>query len=77
MPTLKIIDSVKIDIYSREHPPPHFHALYAEYEELFVIDTLENYAGRLPVVQRRKVIEWAIDNKKLLLDNFKRLNPGL
>jgi hypothetical protein len=42
-----------------------------------VIDTLENYAGRLPVVQRRKVIEWAIDNKKLLLDNFKRLNPGL
>lgn len=29
MPTIKIIDSIKIDIYSREHLPPHFHALFA------------------------------------------------
>lgn len=33
-PAIKIIDAIKIDVYSREHPPPHFHAIYAEYEEL-------------------------------------------
>jgi hypothetical protein len=77
MPTLKIIDSIKIDIYSREHLPPHFHAIYAEYEELFVIETLENYAGKLPPVQRKKVIGWAINNKEILFDNFIKLNPGL
>jgi hypothetical protein len=45
MPTIKIIDSIKIDLYSREHPPPHFHALFAEYEELIIIETLETYIG--------------------------------
>ena len=77
MPTIKIIDSVKIDLYSREHPPPHFHALYAEYEELIVIDTLETYAGSLPKTQRKKVVDWAKDRQGFLLENFKRLNPGL
>lgn len=77
MPTLSIIDSIKIDVYSREHPPPHFHALYAEYEELIVIDSLETYAGYLPKQQRKKVIEWAQDKKPFLKVNFQRLNPRL
>jgi len=77
MPTLKVIDSIKIDVYSREHPPPHFHAIYAEYEELIIIGTLKTYAGQLPKIQRKKVIEWAIQKKEFLLTNFKRLNPRL
>ena len=77
MPTVKILDSIKIDVYSREHPPPHFHALYVEYEELIVIETLDTYAGKLPSVQRKKVIEWAKDRKEFLSENFKRLNPRL
>lgn len=59
MPTIKTIDSVKIDMYAREHPPPHFHVKYAEHEELIVIETLETYAGCLPKVQRAKVVQWA------------------
>lgn len=77
MPTVKIIDSIKIDIYSREHPPPHFHAIYAEFEELIIIESLGTYAGRLPKNQRIKVTDWAKDKKGFLLENFKRLNPGL
>lgn len=77
MPTVKTIDNIKIDIYSREHPPPHFHAKFAEYDELIEIKTLETYAGNLPRVQRKKVINWAVDNKEFLLDIFKQLNPGL
>jgi len=77
MPTIKIIDSVKIDIYSREHPPPHFHVLYAEYEELIIIETLGTYVGHVPPSQRKKVIKWAINQKDLLHENFKRLNPRL
>lgn len=77
MPTIKIIDSIKIDIYSREHPPPHFHAIYAEYEELIIIESLDTYAGRLPKNQRDKVIDWAEDKKEFLLENFKRLNSRL
>jgi hypothetical protein len=77
MPTLKIIDSIKIDVYSREHLPPHFHAIYAEFEELIIIETLETYAGKLPSVQRKKVVHWAADKKEFLITNFKLLNPRL
>jgi len=77
LPTLKIIDSIKIDVYSREHPPPHFHAIYAEYEELIVIRTLSTYAGSLPKNQRNKVIKWAKSKQDYLILNFQRLNPRL
>lgn len=75
MPTVKTIDNIKIDIYSRDHPPPHFHAKFAEHEELIVIETLETYAGKITKVQRKKVIDWAADNKPFLLEIFKKLNP--
>lgn len=77
MPTIKTIDKVKIDIYSREHPPPHIHAKFAEHEELIVIETLETYAGRLPRLKRKKVAEWIAKNKILLISFFKQLNPRL
>jgi len=77
LPTLKIIDSIKIDVYSREHPPPHFHAIYAEYEELIEIKTLTTYAGGLPKTQRNKIVQWAKDHQDYLMKNFERLNPRL
>ena len=77
MPTIKIIEGTKIDVYSREHPPPHFHAIYAEHEELIEIETLETYTGKIPNNKRKKVVNWAKDNKQILSENFKRLNPDL
>jgi hypothetical protein len=77
MPTVKIVDSIKIDLYSREHPPPHFHAIFADFEALITIQNFEIYAGRLLKPQLNKVINWARDNQEMLLDNFKRLNPRL
>ena len=77
MPTVKTIDTIKIDIYSREHPPPHFHAKFAKFEELIEIGTLMTYAGKIPGVQRKKVSDWAAENKQFLLDIFKQLNPRL
>jgi hypothetical protein len=79
MPTIHTINSIKIDLYSREHLPPHFHALYAEYEILIVIKTLKTYAGEIPKKQYNQLIKWASDKKvqENLLENFYRLNPKL
>ena len=77
MPAIKVIDSIKIDIYSREHPPPHFHAIYAEYEELVEIESLKPYVGNIPVAQRKKVIVWAKEHKSYLMQVFKQLNPRI
>ena len=32
MPTFFIIEGVKICLFFDDHNPPHFHALFAEYE---------------------------------------------
>ncbi len=74
MPCVKRIDSISIYVYSRDHNPPHFHAQYAEFEELIIIETLETYAGELPKKQRKKVINWAEDNQDYLMDAWDRLN---
>jgi hypothetical protein len=79
MPTVHTLQSVKIDVYSREHLPPHFHAIYVEHEILIEIKTLDTYAGQLPARQHSMVIKWAggPDIQGFLLDIFKRLNPHL
>jgi hypothetical protein len=77
LPTIKIIDSIKITIYSREHLPPHFHVLYAEYEELIEIESLNTYIGNVPITHRKKVINWAKDKQDYLMGIFTQLNPRL
>jgi hypothetical protein len=79
MPTVHRIGSIKIDVYSRDHLPPHFHAIYGNYEALIVIRTLGIYAGGLPSPQLKAVKKWAnnVDIKNMLLENFYRLNPKL
>ncbi len=34
MPTIAIIDSIRIMMYFKDHIPPHFHAEYNEFEVL-------------------------------------------
>jgi hypothetical protein len=41
MPTISTFYGILIQMFWQEHAPPHFHALYAEYEALFDIKTLE------------------------------------
>lgn len=78
MPTIHRLNAVKIDVYSRDHLPPHFHAVYGEFEALILIRTLKVYAGYLPVKQLNEVLEWASDEKirQVLLINYFKLNPG-
>ena len=79
MPTIHMVDSIKIDVYGRDYPPPHFHAIYAGQEALVEIKTIEIYVGQLPTLQWRKVLQWAKKPgmQAFLLENFNRLNPQL
>jgi Domain of unknown function (DUF4160) len=38
MPTVAIIDGIKINLYYDEHPPTHFHAEYAEHVAMIDLD---------------------------------------
>jgi hypothetical protein len=41
MPTICTFFGIVIQMFWREHAPPHFHALYAEFEVEIDIRTLE------------------------------------
>jgi hypothetical protein len=74
MPCIKIIDGIKVYIYGRDHNPPHFHIIFAEYEELIVIKSLESYSGYMPSKHRRKIIQWAQENHEYILRQWNKLN---
>jgi hypothetical protein len=59
MPTVAVVDAVKIQFFAREHPPPHFHAVFAEYRAQIEIATLQVMRGSLPINKLRAVISWA------------------
>jgi hypothetical protein len=54
-----------------EHNPPHFHALYAEYEALIDIQSLEVLEGKLPRRALAMVQEWASEHQAELMEDWK------
>jgi hypothetical protein len=45
MPTVANVDGVKIQFFAIEHPPPHFHAVFAEYRAQIEINSLRILKG--------------------------------
>jgi hypothetical protein len=48
MPTIAIFYGIVIQMYWRDHGPPHLHAFYQGYEALIAIETGEVIGGKLP-----------------------------
>jgi hypothetical protein len=76
MPSVSEFFGITIYFYFNDHPPPHFHAKYAEHEARFRINTLEMYEGELPRRVRSLVIEWASMHRKELLENWYLARDG-
>ncbi|WP_322515076.1 DUF4160 domain-containing protein [Rhodopseudomonas palustris] len=58
MPVIAKVDGVKIEFYPDEHPPPHFHARYAEYVAQIEIRTGKVLRGSLPPAKLGRVLAW-------------------
>ena len=70
MPTISQFFGIVIQMFWREHAPPHFHALYAEYEALIDIRTLEIIKGSLPKRALALVLEWAAQHLVELMEDW-------
>jgi hypothetical protein len=57
-------------MYWREHDPPHFHARYGEFEALIEIATLAVIRGSLPRRALALVLEWALEHRTELMENW-------
>jgi hypothetical protein len=51
------------------HAPRHFHALYAEYEAVVDIRTLQVIDGSLPRRAMALVLEWAQEHRAELMED--------
>lgn len=76
MPVITRFYGILIKIFFvREHNPPHFHAIYGEYNGTFDITTLEMLEGDLPIKAQKLVVEWAsqYQDKLMSMWNTKKL----
>ncbi len=71
MPTISAFYGVLIQMFWSDHAPPHFHALYAEFEALIDIRTLEVIRGKLPRRALMLVLEWAAQHRDELIEDWK------
>jgi hypothetical protein len=70
MPTISVFYGILIQMFWRDHAPPHFHALYAEDEALIDIRTLEVIHGSLPKRALALVLEWASEHRAELMEDW-------
>ena len=68
MPTFFTFHGIKIQLFHRDHAPPHFHAVSAEHELLINIKTLEVMEGSMPKKKQKQIINWAKDNQSNLME---------
>jgi Domain of unknown function (DUF4160) len=74
MPTIAWFYGIAIRMYVRDHPPPHFHAIYGEHEAFIAIETV--IEGGLPKTAGRLVKEWTLARRDQLRENWQRARAG-
>ena len=70
MPELSRFLGIIIAMYYKDHIPPHFHAVYGEYEITVEIDT-GIVEGRFPRRALNLVLEWHELHKDELHENWR------
>ena len=75
MPTVSAFYGIIIEIRYDDHNPPHFHAIYNEYEALFDFDG-NIIKGEFPPKKAKMVSVWADIHKEELDTGWKMAKIG-
>ncbi len=69
MPTISSFYGLLIQMYFREHAPPHFHVKYGDYAAVVDIRSIQITDGKLPRRATNLVLDWAeLHQAELLKD---------
>jgi hypothetical protein len=71
MPTLSVFYGIVVQMFWRDHNPPHFHALYGEHEAIVDLRDLRTIRGSLPGRAMALVLEWAAEHREELMEDWK------
>jgi hypothetical protein len=72
MPRISSFFGIVIEMYFKDHPPPHFHAIYGDEEAKIEIATGAVLRGSLSTRALRLVREWLEIHREELELNFQR-----
>ena len=72
MPRIPEFYGIVIYMYYSDHAPPHFHAIYGEFEAEILIRSAVVLNGHLPRRAMSLVREWTNKYKKELEENWER-----
>ncbi len=64
-------------MYYKDHAPPHFHAIYTQYDSEISIDPVKILAGPLPRRTQSLIYEWAAMYQPELRENWNLARAGL
>ena len=59
MPTISTFYGLIIQMFFREHAPPHFHVKYGDFKAVVDIQRLQVTEGKLPRRATGLVLDWA------------------
>jgi Domain of unknown function (DUF4160) len=72
MPTISIFFGIIVEIYWRDHAPPHIHVWYQGTTAIVSIATGEVTEGKLAKKAQRIVQDWVDDHRAELMANWVR-----
>jgi hypothetical protein len=70
------VRGLKIEVYPREHAPPHFHVRSAKVNASFSIANCERLEGYIPSFEELKVRYWYKSAKPKLIDAWNATRPS-
>ena len=70
MPEVSRFYGITIRMFYEDHNPPHFHAIYGKQEAMISISDLKIIEGRLSKRALLMILEWAIQYRGALMENW-------
>lgn len=74
MPTIVVIEGLKLQVFADDHFPKHFHIIGPDFEVVVAMSDLSILKGRRYHREIREAMEWARLNHDVLLKEWARLN---
>mgnify|MGYP001568874756 CR=1 FL=1 len=71
MPEISRFFGIIITMNYNDHVPPHFHARYGGDQAIIAIETLRVLGGRLSPRVMGLVVEWALQHREELLEDWR------
>ena len=76
MPVISQFYGILIRMFYNDHVPPHFHAIYGEYELIVGISPITILEGKAPNRVRSMILEWTALHQEELSENWNRCRQG-